>query len=519
MRLTTHVPRQSTPSASMRNRACRRLAGPRPIWRRWPASTPAWGVTTNMCATAPCPFSRRWTCTTARSSPTSSRAIAVVSSSPCSNACMSTIRARRSSASYWTTTAPTPPRRRWPTWQAARGASSTSIPPSTAPGSISWSRPSRRWPERSCATSGSLHLTNSSIVFSKASTRGTSSPFDSNGNPSTFKLHNITVLMKRNTSVPTRAADMENRTGQKSAARIGIEEAGDPSPAAARRAHTHGTPPRRCGRFAPAPSAVVAVERKPEPLRADLPGWDDYIAAATDHRAHLARKQREEKERYESEMAQFRAQKAERSAAIAAQQWKGKGELLNAMRSVTAAEAKKVELEIRERHRREAKALRDARDAWPEYHDWLAKWFSREAAGDYRYHRHEPLRLEGDGDNEALPRDLRAFNGEILGGAVEYRRQGAAGGVSEEVSITDHGRRIDVHEAHDDAATLAALQLGAAKWGKVSVYGSDAYKATCVRLAAEHGIRIANPELQEQVEAAKEARRVAREEAMRAPQM
>src|SRR6218665_2184486 len=32
--------------------------------------------------------------------------------------------------------------------------------------------------------------------------------------------------MKRNTSVPTRAADMENRTGQKSAARIGIEEAG-----------------------------------------------------------------------------------------------------------------------------------------------------------------------------------------------------------------------------------------------------------------------------------------------------
>src|SRR6218665_2461958 len=362
--------------------------------------------------------------------------------------------------------------------------------------------------------------------------------------------------MKRNTSVPTRAADMENRTGQKSAARIGIEEAGELIWAAASwaellrglaergmryvkaggGAHIYGGDQpikastaghwcslgkltKRLGAFEPAASAVVAVERKPEPLRADLPGWDDYIAAATDHRAHLARKQREEKERYESEMAQFRAQKAERSAAIAAQQWKGKGELLNAMRSVTAAEAKKVELEIRERHRREAKGLRYARDAWPEYHDWLAKWFGREAAGDSRSHRHEPLRLEGDGDNEALPRDLRAFTGEIVGGAVEYRRQGAAGGVSEEVSITDHGRRIDVHEAHDDAATLAALQLGAAKWGKVSVYGSDAYKATCVRLAAEHGIRIANPELQEQVEAAKEARRVAREEAMRAPQI
>jgi len=324
-------------------------------------------------------------------------------------------------------------------------------------------------------------------------------------------------------SVPTRAGDMENRTGQKSAARIAIEEAGELIRVASNWAELHqglaergmryvkagggahiyvGDQPvkastaghwcslpklsKRLGAFEPAASAVVAVERKPEPLRPDLPGWDDYITAAKHHRAHLAQKLREEKERYERELAQFRAEKAERSAAIAAQNWKGKGELLNAMRSVAAAEAKKVELEIRERHRREAKALRDAREAWPEYHDWLAKWFSAEDAGDYRYHRHEPLRLEGDGDNEVLPRDLRAFAGEIVGSAVEYRRQGAAGGVSEAVSFTDHGRRIDVQEAHDVAATLAALQLGAAKWGKVSVYGSDEYKATCVRLAAEH---------------------------------
>ncbi len=357
-------------------------------------------------------------------------------------------------------------------------------------------------------------------------------------------------------SVPTRAGDMENRTGQKSAARIAIQEAGELIRAAASWAELHqGLAERgmryvkaggvgahiyvgdqavkastaghwcslpkltkRLGAFEPAGPAVVVVERKPEPLRPDLPGWDDYISAGKHHREQLAKKQREEKERFERELAQFRAEKAQRSAALAAQNWKGKGEMLNAMRSVAAAEAKKVELEIRERHRREAKALRDAREAWPEYHQWLSKWFSSEEAGDYRYHRHEPLRLEGEGDNEAVPRDLRAFTGEVIGGAVEYRRQGA-GGVSEAVSFTDFGRRIDVQEAHDDAATLAALQLGAAKWGKVTVFGSDEYKATCVRLAAEHGIRIANAELQEQVEAAKEARRAAREEAMRAPQM
>jgi len=355
--------------------------------------------------------------------------------------------------------------------------------------------------------------------------------------------------------VPIRAADMENRTGQKSSARIAIEEAGELIRAVSSWADLHqclaergmryvkagggaqiyvgGQPikastagnwcslsklTKRLGAFEPVASAVVAVERKPEPARPDLPGWNDYIVAAKDHRAYLARKLREEKERYERELAHFREKKAKRSAAIAGQNWKGKGELLNAIRSVAAADAKKVELEIKQRHRREAKALRDARDAWPEYRDWLAKWFSPEDAGDYRYHRHEPLRLEGDGNSEAVPHDLRAFVGEVIGSAVEYRRHGAAGGVSG-VSFTDHGRRIDVQEALDETATLAALQLGVAKWGKVRVYGSDHYKAMCVRLAAEHGIRIANPELQAQVEAAKKARRNVQEETMRTPQM
>jgi hypothetical protein len=355
--------------------------------------------------------------------------------------------------------------------------------------------------------------------------------------------------------VPTRAADMENRTGQKSAARIVIEEAGELIRAASSWAELHerlaergmryvragggaklyvddqpvkastaghwcslSKLTKRFGAFEPAASAVVAVKRKPEPARPDLLGWDDYIVAGKDHRAHLARKLREETERYERELAHFKEKKAKRNAAIAGQNWKGKGELLNVIRSVAAADAKKFELEIKERHRREVRALRDARDSWPEYRDWLAKWFSPADGGDYRYHRHEPLRLEGDGGSEAIPHDLRAFVGEIIGSAVEYRRHGAAGGVSD-VSFTDHGRRIDVQEVHDEAATLAALQLGVAKWGKVTVYGSDHYKAMCVRLAAEHGIRIANPELQGHVEAAQKARRLLQEEIMRTPQM
>jgi hypothetical protein len=264
-------------------------------------------------------------------------------------------------------------------------------------------------------------------------------------------------------SVPTRAADMENRTGQKSAARIAIEEAGELIRAAASWAELHQGLAERGMRYVKA-GGGAHIYVGDQPIKASTAGhWCSlasspsglarsslrpllsWRSSASQSRcgrtcpagmttslprsitARTSRKAARREGALRARAGPVPAQKAERSAAIAAQNWKGKGELLNAMRSVAAAEAKKVELEIRERHRREAKALRDARDAWPEYHDWLAKWFSPEDAGDYRYHRHEPLRLEGDGDNEALPRDLRAFTGEIVGSAVEYRRQGAAG--------------------------------------------------------------------------------------------
>src|SRR6218665_872220 len=124
--------------------------------------------------------------------------------------------------------------------------------------------------------------------------------------------------MKRNTSVPTRAADMENRTGQKRAARIGIEERGDLTWAAASWAELHrglaergmryvkagggahiyvgdqpikartaghwcslGKLTKRLGAFEPAASAVVAVERKPEPPRAAPPRPGGYTSPAT----------------------------------------------------------------------------------------------------------------------------------------------------------------------------------------------------------------------------------------------
>lgn len=72
-------------------------------------------------------------------------------------------------------------------------------------------------------------------------------------------------------------------------------------------------------------------------------------------------------------------------------------------------------------------------------------------------------------------------------------------------------RPITVHDWRDPSVTLAALQLSAQKWGSFTVTGCDEYKAMCVKLAAEYGFKIANPELQESIQ--KERQRIQQERA------
>ena len=64
------------------------------------------------------------------------------------------------------------------------------------------------------------------------------------------------------------------------------------------------------------------------------------------------------------------------------------------------------------------------------------------------------------------------------------------------VGFVDRGRNIVIGDWRDESVTLAALQLSAAKWGSFQVTGNDEYKALCVKLAAQHGFRIDNPEPQ-----------------------
>ena len=51
---------------------------------------------------------------------------------------------------------------------------------------------------------------------------------------------------------------------------------------------------------------------------------------------------------------------------------------------------------------------------------------------------------------------------------------------------------------------MSALQLANAKWGATLITGSDEYKALCMSVAVKHGLKIANPDLAEEIERQKQ---------------
>ena len=118
----------------------------------------------------------------------------------------------------------------------------------------------------------------------------------------------------------------------------------------------------------------------------------------------------------------------------------------------------------------------------------------------------------GDREGDARPHDIRAFSGEVRGWEVAYRRTGSR----EAPSFVDRGREIRIHDLQRDSV-LAALQLSAQKWGTFQVFGSDNYKRLCADLAAEHGFRITNPELQQAIAISRERRHQGSADTRRCP--
>ncbi|MGO4569335.1 LPD7 domain-containing protein [Rhizobium sp. 2YAF20] len=118
------------------------------------------------------------------------------------------------------------------------------------------------------------------------------------------------------------------------------------------------------------------------------------------------------------------------------------------------------------------------------------------------------------GETFVLPtkHEFRQFVAEERGEVIRYihrKESGRIGGVA----FTDYGDKVEIADWKDREVVLAAMQVGSRKWGSLTINGTESYKTVAIELAAEHGFKITNSELQDKLVAASE--RIARDRADR----
>jgi hypothetical protein len=258
----------------------------------------------------------------------------------------------------------------------------------------------------------------------------------------------------------------------------------------------------------PQPEAVERVEAIPKVKKS----WEDYQKARTDYRKSKEKAFSDLKERHEKERKSLSETQREERGQLLGVSWKGRGAELNQKRSVLAAVQKAENLNLRDRQKEEREMLKKRfSQRFPNFKTWLAAENDPELSVSFRYPDETPILLEGKRQGESFPPapvDLRAYTAVNVGKGVAYvcsigRKK------SKEADFIDYGRKILLQRKTDETAVLAALQLAAQKWGAVQINGTEEYKQLCVRMAIEHNLKIANPDLAREVEAGR--RRIAEE--------
>jgi hypothetical protein len=116
--------------------------------------------------------------------------------------------------------------------------------------------------------------------------------------------------------------------------------------------------------------------------------------------------------------------------------------------------------------------------------------------------RLERHRADVQGDRYVRPEPAQGLadiiTHERKGDEIHYRRHDATGAY-QTLAFIDRGKEIDVRDWTNLSSINAALAVAAQKWETVTINGTDEYKEKAARLAAEHGYKIVNPELQDRI--------------------
>lgn len=261
---------------------------------------------------------------------------------------------------------------------------------------------------------------------------------------------------------------------------------------------------RRLDEFEAAPTPTHPAPTAARPLDPAAPSLASYVEERRRHYEQRAdRAQRVDGHRAEWHQLVDRHRKER--ADMFRGSWAGKRDALNALRSLVAARQAQEKVALREYQRLDREASRRERGPFPSYEEWLAR-ANRDAADKWRHRERRPANIEGATFAPPVARDIRAVRAVLDGGTVHYHLTDSRGSRA----FTDRGKTIDIHDGRNREAVLAALQLSAQKWGEFWVRGDAQFKRTCAELAAEHGFKITNPELQQAIVAERGRLRVSR---------
>ena len=246
---------------------------------------------------------------------------------------------------------------------------------------------------------------------------------------------------------------------------------------------------KRLGTYEQAPLAVAQRRHlDPQPIRRN-PVVTEYAAARSAHysdrheqrgilRGHHAAE-------YRDLMTRQRAEREQLAAAHPPHP------IMVASRSVLAAKHAREKAALRDKQRMERQRLAGR---FPTLDEWLQRNGRTDDLAQVRGKYRGSILGTEDHDEQAQPRDIRAFLADVRGSAVDYHRG------DHQAVFTDLGRRIEVHDGRHQDGLTAALQLAAQKWPQgITLTGSGEFRERAARQAARLGIRVADPDLEHMI--------------------
>lgn len=243
--------------------------------------------------------------------------------------------------------------------------------------------------------------------------------------------------------------------------------------------------------------------QKTQPIRDGVPDLKIYLDERRKYYQTKKGVQKELKEAAEEESNKCKLRQREERKELwqSRASWKGKGDELNARRSVLAARHALEKDELRARCNALKRKIKEQFGTrFPGYEEWLRKQKKDQEAELWRYRNSLPGILSGEFFVLPVDTPLGHFQSQIRQTkagkqVVDYIKNEAR-----QVAFTDLGRRISVLDWQDREATLAAMKIAMQKWNSVKVNGGEEFRAMCVELAMQNGIRLHNEDLRQRVE-------------------